>query len=322
MKNFLYGFIAALTVISMVGCSSILKNNEGVFGKAQKENSAVNAQVRHVENAQAQVNENTLSHIGAWSKGGVEYSLDQIKTNVPIEVTTAKEMNKRIEALAGKPDFDEVKEIEKIVDKLVSQSENIRNDGEKALAGKDREITILENSVKQLNQQREEEIAKAFAQADANAQAADQYKATLGQMDSWFGLGAVFYGVKKFIISAAWILGIGSILFIILRILSTSNPMASAIFGIFDQMGSWLVHTIQVIFPKAVSLAGNVSLTLFNSYKSTLTKIVDAVQMAQSNSKASGKQATIEDALNEAAKSMNADEKAIVDELKKALNWK
>ena len=165
-------------------------------------------------------------------------------------------------------------------------------------------------------------LPEAFQQADVNARAADQYKATLGQMDSWFGLGAVFYGTKKFIVSSAWILGIGSILFIILRILTTSNPIASALFSVFDQMGNWLVHTIQVVFPKAVSLAGNVSSQLFNSYKSTLTKIVDAVQMAQSNSTASGKTATIQDALNEAAKSMNTDEKAIVDELKKALNWK
>ena len=48
-----------------------------------------------------QVNEDTLDIIRAWSKGGVEYSLDQIKTNVPPEVVTAKKMNERIEALAG-----------------------------------------------------------------------------------------------------------------------------------------------------------------------------------------------------------------------------
>ena len=36
MKKFLYGFVAALTVTLLVGCSSILNNNEGVFGKPKK----------------------------------------------------------------------------------------------------------------------------------------------------------------------------------------------------------------------------------------------------------------------------------------------
>ena len=34
MKKFLYGFVAALTITLFVGCSSILGNNEGIFGKA------------------------------------------------------------------------------------------------------------------------------------------------------------------------------------------------------------------------------------------------------------------------------------------------
>ena len=139
MKKFLYGFVAALTVTLLVGCSSILNNNEGVFGKAQKADDAVGAQVRLIENAQAQVNEDTLDIIGAWSKGGVEYSLDQIKTNVPPEVVTAKKMNERIEALAGQPNFNQVKEVESIVDNLLAQTESVRKSGEKELASKDKE---------------------------------------------------------------------------------------------------------------------------------------------------------------------------------------
>ena len=102
----------------------------------QKANDTVDTQVRLIENTQAQVNEDTLDYIGTWSKGGVEYSLNQIKTNVPPEVITAKQMNERIEALAGQPDFNKVKEIENIVNNLLAQTESVRKSGEKELATK------------------------------------------------------------------------------------------------------------------------------------------------------------------------------------------
>lgn len=320
-KKFLYSFVVSLLILAG-GCSSILKNNEGVFGKAQKKDAEIDARIHQIEGSQAQSSIDKLAHIGAWSKGGVEHSLDQIKTNVPPEVEVAKKMNERIEALAGKPDFNEVKEIENIVDKLLSQVITTKEEGEKALARKDKEIDKLETQVKQLNQQREDEIGNIMVQADLNAQKVDQYKATLNQMDNWFGLGAIFYGVKKFIVSAAWILGIGSILFLILRVLSTSNPIAGAIFSIFDQVGSWFVHTIAMIFPKALSLAGNVSTKLFNSYKSVMSKFVDAVQTAKLTAQSSGKEPVLKDVLTELEKTMDTNEKAIVNELKKSLNWK
>ena len=322
-KQFLYGFVVALTIIVLVGCSSILNNNQGVFGKAQKKDAAIDAQIKLVEKAQAQTDADRLAHIGAFSKGGVEYSLNKIPdTNVTKEVTVAKQMNQRVEALANKPDFKEVEAIQKIVDELLSQVDKTRLEGEKALAAKDKELVKMQQLVKDLNSQREAEIAAAMKLADENAAKNDQLTKTLGQMDKWFGLGAIVYGLKKFIISAAWILGIGSVLFIILRILATSNPIASAIFGVFDQIGSWLIHTIAVIFPKALSLAGNVSTQLFNSYKGVMTKFVDAVQMAKTTAAAAGKEPNLKDVLDALEKTMDSNEKAIVDDIKKSLNWK
>ena len=107
-------------------------------------------------------------------------------------------------------------------------------------------------------------------------------------MDSWGGLGAVWYGLHKFIVRMAWVLGIGGVLFFILRILASSNPIAGAIFGIFDQIGSWMVNTISVIFPKALSIAGNVTTEVYNGTKSALTSIVDSVETVKLQQNASG----------------------------------
>lgn len=322
MKNrFLYGFISALALIVMMGCASLLNNNQGVFGKAQQTNQKVDAQIRLTENQQAQSNEQKLAHIGAWAQGGVQYSLDKITNDIPQEVTVAKQMNARVEALAGKPDFTEVEGIKSIVDELTSQTEKVRLAGEKALAEKDKQIAKIQDDDKKLDAQREQQIAGALQQADANAKVADQYKATLNDMDKWGGLGAVWYGLHKFVVRMAWVLGIGGVLFLILRLLASANPIAGAIFSVFDQIGSWAVHCISVIFPKAVSLAGNVATKTYNEAKSALTSIVDSVETVKIQSAASGKPATIEDLLNTAELSMTPADKALVENIKLQLGW-
>jgi len=323
MKNnkFFYGFISAIIFMLAVGCSSLLDNNQGIFGKAQMANDKVDAKIRIVENQQAQVNEDKLAHIGAWAQGGVEHSLDKITTNIPVEVIVAKEMNARVEALAGKPDFKEVELIKTIVDSLLSQVKDTRVSGEKALAEKDKQIAAIQTQDKQLIVQRENEIASALIQSDSNAKVADQYKATLNDMDKWGGLGAVWYGIHKFVVRMAWVLGIGGVLFLILRLLASANPIAGAIFSIFDQIGSWAINTIAVIFPKALSIAGNVSVAIFNDTKSALSSIVDSVETVKLQQQATGTPATIEDLLNTAEVSMTPADKAIIEKIKLQLNW-
>ncbi len=323
MKNnkFFYGFISALALMTIVGCSTLLNNNQGVFGKAQETNLKSDTKIRIVENQQAAANENKLKQISAFSEGGVGYSLDLIKTNIPKEVVVAEKMNDRIKAIAGAPDFKEVELIKGIVDDLLSQVQTTRVEGEKALVQKDKEIAAIQAQDKQLITQRENEIASALIQSDANAKVADQYKITLNDMDKWGGLGAVWYGLHKFIVRMAWVLGIGGVLFFILRILASSNPIAGAIFGIFDQIGSWMVNTISVIFPKALSIAGNVTTEVYNGTKSALTSIVDSVETVKLQQNVSGKPATIQDLLDAAEATMTLDDKAQIEKIKLQLGW-
>lgn len=283
-KNVISLYITTLLLL-VTSCSTLLKNNEGIFGKASQKNAEIGTDIRLTENAQSQANEDKLKHIGALSQGGVQYSLEQIISNVPPQVTVAKEMNERVEALAGKPDFTEVKGIEVIVDQLLSETDKVRKEGEKSLAAKDKEIQSIQNNDKVLDAQREGQIAQAMVQANINAQKADQYQATLSDMDKLGGLGAVWYGLHKLIVNASWILGIGGVLFFVLRILSFSNPLAASIFSIFSTMGAWVIHTVEYIFPKALDTAGFIAKTAYNDAQTALNEVITGVQTAEASGK-------------------------------------
>jgi len=237
-------------------------------------------------------------------------------------------MNNRIEALAGKPDFKETEAIKEIVNSLMSEIADVRNSGEKALAEKDKEISHLELQVRNLNAQREDEISNAMSIAQVNARERDQYKATLNQMDSWFGLGAIFYGAKRLIVSAAWILGIGGALFIVLRFASNTNPIAKSIFSIFETIGSWFVHLIKgVVGTKAVEGANYVASDRFDAYKKTLYKLIDCVETLRNEQKrmvadalASNKPAddvfTVDELMDDLSKTMGDSDKKLITDIK------
>ena len=74
-------------------------------------------------------------------------------------------MNDRIIALAGTPDFNEVKGIETIVNELLSETEKVRQEGEKSLLLKDKQIEEIQLRDKQLDKQREDQIAEKMSKA-------------------------------------------------------------------------------------------------------------------------------------------------------------
>ena len=315
MKTRLLSILLGIGILFASGCG-ILHKNQGVIGKAQLADNKAKAQIELVDNTAAKVNVQRLDKIGAFS-AGVDYSLKK-ETNQSPAVITAAQMNQRVQALANKPDFGEVQAVVSICDELMTN----RIAGERALAKKDKEVLALNNQVKDLAVQRDAAVKGYIKVADANAALTDQYKASLKQLDSWGGLGAIWYGVKKLVIRLAWVFGVGGVLFIVLRIASMSNPIAASIFGIFDLIGSWVVNAIKLIVPKALTLAGNVSVAVFDTYKNTLTKVVDAIQTAKTDAAKTGKPIDIASVLNELATTMDSDEKAIVTELLKDLNWK
>lgn len=309
-------FIVTSSLVLLLTSCAIFSSK----GKAAKAEETGRARIANVD---SKLNANVVEKMDAIAAlaYGTDYALSKI--NEPSrEVQVARDINKRVESLAGSPTLDQMKEMQSTIDKLTSMLADERNEGKQKLSEKDQVISNLQNETKMLNAAKETEVHKYMLVAQQAAADADAYKTQLDKMNSWFGLGAVFYGLKRFIISSMWILGIGGILFIILRMVSYSNPFAASIFSIFSTIGSWFIRAIEGIFPRAIAIAGNTSNVVFNAYKSTLWKIVDNIQTVKDRAKASGKTPDLNAVLDEVEKSMNTDEKAIVEEIKKALNWK
>lgn len=315
MKKVLISFIT-ISIISILitGCASM----------GNGKNAALEAKNRiTIENLNTQISSNAVQKLDtiAGLSYGVNYSLGKV-VGPPREVTVAMDLNQRVVSLSGSPSIDVMKDMKKTIDKLTSILEKERTEGKKLLDDKDEYIIGIQSETKTLLSIKDIAIERYMQDAHDAAANADAYKLELQDYEGWFGLKAVYKGLLQFIKSAAWILGIGSVLFLILRLASLSNPIAASIFSIFNMMGSWIINFFAVLFPKAIQLAGNVSSSMFDAYKSTLIKLVDAIQLAKSNATAAGKQPDIDTVLDEVAKSMNYDEKKIVEELKWALHWK
>lgn len=307
-RGFLVLSICLLLVDS--GCSTV----KGIFGKNSQKQAQMSQKVADLDIQDAELDEKRLSSIGAWSSG-VEYALDK-ETNRTPQVIAAKELNERVEALANKPDFSQTQEIQKIVDNLITNKIN----GEKLLQKKDKEIESLNNSIEEIAKEKQEEMNKAFEQAAKIAGKADSYQAKLGKMDSWGGLGAIWYGIKKLVVRMAWILGIGSILFIVLRVFAASNPIAGAIFSVFNIVFSWVIHLVQSLAPEAAKVAGFVEQKSMDEIKAITSKLVDAIQMTKEKAQATGGIATVDNTLKEL--NLSEKEETVVDDIKKKLLYK
>jgi len=303
-NKFLYGFdglMAGLLIMGLCGCSTV----KGIFGKSASKESVARAEITMVDTATSKINTKKLDIIGEYSYG------IKLVTNAPPAVI---DLNERIGSLANQPTIEAMKEMEKLVSQLITNNNNL-------LLKKDKQITELQKNQIKLNLEKETAVNKYIELAGETAMKSDTLQSSLNQMNQWGGLGAIWYGLKRLVVRLAWGLGIFSVIFIILRVASMSNPMAASVFSIFSKIGSWFIGMIEFIVPKAAEMAGQTATAVFNAYKSTLTKVVDAIQMARERAKAAGKEPNINDVLDEVAKSMNTDEKAIVSELKKALNW-
>lgn len=314
MKQLILSFVLGMSLL-MTGCS--IFTHKGESSKLEEKSRS------KIVNVDGQIKANTsqkLDYIAELAYG-TDYALSKVN-EPPREVAVARDMNQRIVSLTGSPTIEKMKEMQAMIDKLTAQLAIERDRGAKALNAKDEQIALLQSQAKNLDSVKENEIKKYMQIAQEMAANADAYKAELNKMDQFMGLGAVWYGLKKFVVNSMWVLGIGSILFIILRIASFSNPLAASIFSIFSTIGSWFIKAIEFVIPKAVQVAGHVAEDVFNVYKSTLSKIVDGIQLVKDRSAVSGSPPNLEDVFNEVAKSMNTEEKEIVDEIKKALHWK
>lgn len=319
MSNKINKTLIPILLISMIlavsGCSGIK-----IFGKKSNMESVSKAKIENVEYLLSSNLQSRMDEVANLSYG-VGYALNQ-ETNPSTTVDIAKELNTRISSLSGVPTIDEINKMKEMVDNLNSQLTNAVLNGKKALAKKDKDIYALQLKTKVLNNAKDKEIAKYMEQAKNTALQADTIQSKLDDMNSMMGLGAIWYGIKRLILHASWILGIGSILYLVLRFASISNPIAASVFGIFNIIGSWFVNLIKILTPKALEVAGHTSTIIANQYKSVMTKMIDNIEyLKQIQKKDPTKKYTIDELLIELSKSMNSNEKEIISQTKTDIGY-
>lgn len=325
MKNrcFMVVVIFLATALLLTGCATI---KDTFFNKAstssEKKLDKKADELKVKEDALGDNNKTKLKQIGTLSKG-VDHALDKEKDpSKPINV--AKELNDRVASLAGNPDVKDVVRIKQIVDELISEVEKDRLRGKLELSRLDAELQYSQTQRTLIQKDLDKKTDEYKDLSDKIAKESDKSGAIVNAMDSWFGLGAVFYGAKKFLASAATILVVAIILFLILRVLSQTNPIAAAVFSIFEMLASGLLHIIKWVIPNSFSFAKFVDKDISDKQLGTLDKIVDTIQSLKDANKEleDDKKIYLERLFEELDKHLDDSHKKVINERLRAMNWK
>ena len=309
-----------LCAFVLSGCFSTIKpakqidDNQKVIAKEEKK----------VDNTLAEMEKNDKSKKVQTSvlAQGIQHSLNQV-TNPPVQVETAKSLNERVVSIVGSPHIDEIKRIKATVDLLNSALEEERKKGDELLSQRDEIINKLQKEKSDLNQKYDDQLWQLTDKAKEVAKEADQNKAVLDSMSGMFGLNAVFWGLKKFFVSAMTAIIIFVIVFVLLRILATVHPAAGAAFSIFNMLGSAVISVIKALTPKAFEMSNFASKDKVDEFKSPLVKIVDVIQELKEKQKESPKKVfELVEILKRFDKEMDSTEKDLIDELLKELKWR
>jgi len=311
MKKILLPIILSAVLI-LSGCSTV----KGIFGKNAAKEQKQATKIEQVDAAIAANSTSKLKEIGKLS-WGVGYALSDVPADAAPYVFTTRDLNTRILSLSPTPMVDEINAMRTLVDEMNKQSKLATQ----LLQEKDDVITAIQTDTIYLEQQKNKEIAKYISIAQAAALKADSIKAELDKMDSWLGLGAIWYGIKKLVISSMWILGSIGVIFIILRIFAASNPIAGAIFSVFNIIGGYFIKGLKILLPKAIEFSGNIATSVYNESKVLLTKIVDSIEWIKQLEKSTGKNVTLKELFVELEKKMDKSEKDIIDKIKKDLGY-
>jgi hypothetical protein len=225
----------------LVGCSTV----KGIFGKSATAEQKSAQKINLAQNEIAQNTSDQLYQISDLSFG-VGYSLNQSINDDPA-VTAAAALNTRVQNIAGLPDLDDQKSMTALADALIN------GNGAKALAEKDKEISDLQSEKKDLLANKDKAIADYMNLAEKTALKTDTLSSQLASYTSYWGLGAVAKGLWSFASHIFWVLLIGGVLYIALRLLADTNPTAAAVFSIFTRIGSLFIQAIEYIAPKSIA---------------------------------------------------------------------
>lgn len=310
-------FILLVSVcIALIGCSVMRPGN--------KNQSKLNDAIEHVEKAKENINDNVKDQITEIQSlaSGVNYALTKV-TNPPPSVEVAMSLNLRTMSLAGTPTVDELVKMMAMVDDLTSQLITEKKRGMAKLSEKDKEISSIQHDKEKLATELTETQTKLIHTSDNIARTADKYQVTIDKVNSYFGLGAVFYGLKKFITTCFVSILIFSVIFLILRVFANTNPIAKAAMMVFDMIGSFVLHAVKAIIPNSFNIAKFTPSETFDKYKNTLTKIVDTIEEMKSHEDLKVEvKYTLSEVMDKFSKSLGDTDKGVVESILKELKWK
>lgn len=220
--KFLYITLLLSIIITTSGCTSISKifHNQNAIDKTTAKIDATLDQ--------------RLDEIGKLSYGVGIALIDN--TNVVI----AKELNDRVAAIANSPSLEDIKSMQLIVSDLMKNNQRL-------LDIEDNKIELLQKNIEHLNIKLNNQVSTQLKTAESNA-------VELNKMNKWWGLGAIWYGLTKIVTRLAWILGIGSVVFLIIRVFASTNPIAAAALSVFDHIGAFIMRGIAQIVPNAIAI--------------------------------------------------------------------
>jgi hypothetical protein len=310
---------AIISLFLLTGCLSTIKpakqidDNQKIIAKEEKK----------VDNTLVEIEKNDKGKKIQTSglSIGIQHSLNQV-SNPPVQVDTAKALNERVISIVGSPHIDEIKRIKATVDLLNSQVSEERKKGEELLSQRDELINKLQKEKSELNEKYDDQLWQLTDKAKEVAKEADQNKAVLDSMSGMFGLNAVFWGLKKFILSALTAIVIFVVIFVLLRLLATVHPAAGAAFSIFNMLGSAVISVIKALTPKAFEMSNFATKDKVDEFKSPLVKIIDVIQELKEKQKESPDRIyPLTEVLKRFDKEMDSHEKDLINEILKEQKW-
>lgn len=258
--------------------------------------------------------EKKLTEIATISSG-TDYSLSKISNPEP-EVKTAIDLNSRVINLAGNPNITELEKIKETVDLLTSTIQNERNAGLQQLHERDEKISALQLQLNNIQSRYDNQIDILKKQATQVALKADKYQQTVDEVNSYMGLGAVWYGLKKFVSQGIIIIFICLTVFIVLKFAANSNPIAASIFAIFEYLGGYLISIIKSVVPNSTSCVNLVE----SKYKTVLTRYVALFEKLKLSKNINDY--TLPDIFNAFSNELNREDKNVISELKQDIKNK
>jgi xanthosine utilization system XapX-like protein len=211
--------------------------------------------------------------------------------------------------------------ITQIVDLLNSEVTKEKEKGKKLLANKDEEVKELQAANTELKTKYEQQIGDLIAKSKDIARTGDNAQATVNEMSGNFGLNAVWWGLKRFVFTSITAILIFVVVFLLLRIASATNPIAAAVFSVFNVIGSGILQLIKGLTPKAVEISKLVNVEEHNKYKETLDKVVDTIETFKLKCELGNKQCTLGEVLEELDRVMDQKDKDCIKDILKDQKW-